>query len=130
MTDAATFVTHFPEFANTTSYPTSRINFWMDTGRKLLSNQRWIDADLLDEGLELFTAHHIVLAQQNTKSAASGAAPGTNTGSVTSKSVDKVSVSYDTNASLVMGAGHWNLTTYGIQFIMMAKMVGAGGVQI
>jgi hypothetical protein len=51
-------------------------------------------------------------------------------GIVSSKSVDKVSVSYDTSGAMEAGAGHWNLTTYGTRYIRLVKLVGAGPLQI
>ncbi len=125
--DAATFRLDLPEFNNTVSFPNAQINFWLGIGNKMLNVARW--SDLLDHGLELFVAHHLSLAKQNEASAATGGVPGVSTGAVSAKGVDKVTVSYDTSAGLNEGAGHWNLTTYGTQFIQLARMVGTGGIQ-
>lgn len=125
----ASFRANFPEFADTAIYPDTTVSYWLGIGVKMLSPDRW--ADLLDHGLELFTAHHIALAAQAVKSSSSGAMPGSNTGVVTGKAVDKVSVSYDAGSTtLDAGAGHWNATTYGVQFLQLVRMAGSGGWQL
>ena len=123
--DAATLRSDFPEFADVLAYTDAQINFWLGIGGKLLRPCAW--DDLLDHGLELFTAHHLSLARINQKAAAKGGAPGSNSGPQASKSIDKVSVSFDTGAATIEGQGHWNLTTYGTQFIQLSRMVGMGG---
>lgn len=125
---ASSFRADFPEFASTATYPDSTVNFWLGLAGKLLSVDRW--GDLLDYGTQLFVAHNITLAARDQKAASAGAAPGTGTGVTASKTVDKVSVSYDTALGGVEGAGNWNLTTYGTRYIQLARMVGAGGVQL
>jgi hypothetical protein len=50
-------------------------------------------------------------------------------GMVARKTVDKVSVTYDTASAMEEDAGHWNLTVYGTRFIRLARMVGTGGMQ-
>lgn len=125
----SSFRANFPEFASTAAYPDSQIIYWLGIGTLLLRPDRW--ADVLDHGLELFTAHHIALSAQAVKAAAAGGTPGANTGVTTSKAVDKVSVSYDAaSTTLDMGAGHWNATVYGVQFLMLARMAGSGGWQL
>ena len=126
--DAATFRSDFPEFTDSNRFPDAQVNFWLGLGEKLLPENRW--ADLRGQGLELFVAHNLVLAAQAGKATASGGLPGASSGVTSSKSVDKVSVSYDTGASLIDGAGHWNLTNYGTRLLWVARMIGAGGVQL
>lgn len=126
--DAATFRTDFPEFADTTAYPDATVNFWLGVGVLRLNPTRWVD--LLDFGLELFTAHQLVIAKQNTDAAVFGGVPGTNTGAVSAESVDKVSVAYDVNIASEADAGYWNLSTYGTQFINLARMAGMGGIEV
>lgn len=123
--DAATFKTIFPEL-NTTAGAT--ITFFITVGEGLLSEERW--GDQLDYGLALFTAHHVAIANKDQASAAAGATPGAVGGVVTSKSVDKVSVSYDGTLGSYEGAGFWNQTNYGVRFFQLARMVGAGGYQV
>lgn len=120
---------NLPEFASTSDYPDATLTYWLGIGMKLLRADRW--GDMLDHGLELFTAHHLVLARQAVQSAALGNTPGANTGVVTSEAVDKVSASYDAaSTTLDTNAGHWNATTYGVQFLMLARMAGSGGWQL
>lgn len=123
--DTATFRQHFPEFADVSVFPDSQIEYWSGIGELMLRVEAW--ADLYDHGLELFTSHHLVLARKNQKAAAGGGEMGTNTGAMSSKSIDKVSASFDTGSSTLDDAGHWNLTTYGTQFKMLSDMVGSGG---
>lgn len=128
MTTIASFRQDFPEFLSSQQYTDAQINFWMTLGLKMLNTDVW--GELLDHGLELFTAHHMTMAQQNAASTANGAAPGQSTGIVSGKTVDKVSVTYDTSAGILENAAHYNLTTYGTQFIYLARLLGAGGIQI
>lgn len=126
--NAATFRADFPEFADEAKYPDALINLWLGIGAKRLPEDRW--ADLLDHGLGLFTAHHLVLARRNADAAAKGGAPGAAAGILSSKSVGPASASYDTGSAALEGGGHWNLTAYGTQFLALAQLVGAGGIQL
>lgn len=126
--DVATFRQQFPEFADTARYPEPLVAFWLDVVTRMLDPKRW--ADLLDVGLALALAHHLVVAVREQGSAVAGKVPGTVLGMQTSKSVDTVSVSYDVGAVTNEGGGFWNMTTYGIQFLGMARLVGSGGVQL
>lgn len=123
--DAATFKTIFPEFTTTAD---ATITFFITVGVGLLSEERW--SDQLEYGLALFTAHHVAVANKDSAAAAAGAEPGAVQGVVTSKSVDKVSVSYDGTLGSYEGAGFWNQTNYGVRFYQLARMVGAGGYQV
>jgi hypothetical protein len=49
---------------------------------------------------------------------------------VTSKSVDKVSMGYDSSATLNPDAGFWNNSRYGSEFYQLILMFGAGGRQL
>lgn len=110
--------TNFPEFEDTAIYPDVVVQFWLGYAIKMLPECRW--GDVLDEGVQLMTAHQLVLAAR----AGAIAAPQS------AKAVDKVSVSYDTGAVTIENAGHWNGTSYGIQFYMLARMMGAGPIQL
>ena len=126
--DATQFRQDFPEFADTTKYPDSSVNLWLTLAGKTLAEDRW--CDYLDIGTELFVAHNLALAAVNQLFASVGGAPGQIKGPVTSKSVDKVSVGYDSGAVALQDGGFFNLTTYGIQFLQYARMVGTGGIQL
>lgn len=126
--DAATFRQDFPEFANVSDYPDAQVNLWLMTGAMLLPADRW--DELLNIGLELYTAHHLALGRRDQAASDAGGVPGTVNGPQTAKSVDKVSASYDTGAVTLDSAGFWNLTTYGIRLLGLSRMVGAGGIQL
>jgi hypothetical protein len=122
------FRTDFPEFANTAIYPDSMVQAWLTVAASLVNATRW--AELANIGMELVTAHHLVLGARDQNSAAVGGVPGLMTGPTSAKSVDKVSTSYDTGAASLDGAGFWSLSSYGIRYLTLARMFGAGGLQI
>lgn len=126
--DITTFRQSFPEFSDATRYPDSLVTFWLGVVTRMLNPDRW--ADLLDIGLSLALAHHLVLAVRDQNTAQAGKVPGTVLGMQTSKSVDTVSVSYDVGAVTNEGGGFWNMTSYGVRFLGMARLFGAGGVQL
>lgn len=127
--DAATFRTDYPEFADTSAYPDSRVNAWLATAVALLDVCRW--GDLYSQGQELFIAHYLALGKRAQLQAMVGGAPGAIEGPVTSKTVDKVSYSMDPKlVTLEGGAGHWNMTLYGVQFLQLMRLVGMGGMQL
>jgi len=129
--NAAKFRADFPEFADVAQYPDAQVNYWLGFGELMLRPERWGTA--LPYGLGFFAAHNLALWRQDMNAVSRPGVPGTpglSTGATSSKTVDKVSVSYDQSAGLVEGAGHWNLTVYGKQFIQMSRMMGAGGIQL
>ena len=127
--EAATFRSHFPEFASETLYPPTVVTFWSGIAEKLVIEERW--DDLYDHGVELATAHYLSLAAGDQRQAAAGGIPGNSTqGAITSQAVGGVSVSFDSSSALETDAGHWNATTYGRQFIRLARMIGMGGYQL
>ena len=118
----AAFVAAFPEFASTTTYPQSQIDFWITQSALFLSERRFT-AEQLDLVTMLWVAHNVVLGERDARAAAVGGTPGESTGPVTNKSVDKVSVGYSEGAN-EDGAGQWNLTTYGRRLWRLMKAVG------
>ena len=124
----ATFRANFPEFSCTQDYPDSTIEFWFTVADGLLNPERW--ANLYEYGTQLIVAHHLAIASRDQQAAHSGGIPGTVQGVQSSKSVDKVSVSYDTKAVTNENEAFWNMTTYGIRLSHLSRMVGAGGVQL
>lgn len=124
----AQFRTDFPEFADVTVYPDATFTLWYGVATKLLNADRW--GTLLDIGSELYVAHQLVLEARAFAEASAGAVPGSSVGPINSKSVDKVSIGYDTSSGTESDVGHWNLTIYGTRFIRLAKMMGMGPVQI
>ncbi|MBU9552441.1 DUF4054 domain-containing protein [Burkholderia multivorans] len=126
--DVSQFRQSFPEFNDTTTYPDSLVQFWMTVAVSLVNAERW--GELTDLGIALVTAHHLALAVKDQKMAAVGGVPGQVTGPQSSKAVDKVSASYDTSAVAIKDGGFWNATMYGVRYLSLAMMMGAGGMQL
>ena len=126
--DIAQFRQSFPEFNDTTTYPDSLVQFWMTVAVSLVNADRW--GELTDLGVTLVTAHHLALALKDKKTAAVGGVPGQVTGPQSSKAVDKVSASYNTEAVAIKDGGFWNATMYGVRYLSMALMMGSGGIQL
>jgi len=124
--EVAEFIEAFPEFADESAYGTMR--FWADVADKRLNVNRW--GELLQQGIYLFVAHNIALSRQAQDAADRDSGVTQSTGLIASKSVGGVSVSYDTNASLLRDAGNFNMTRYGRDFLQLARIVGIGGMQL
>lgn len=123
-----TFRRDFIEFSDSTDYANSTISYYLTLAGKLMDTNRW--GDLYDDGVNLFIAHNIALERRAIQTAANDGIPGQSGGITSSKSVDKVSISYDTASAAELDAGHWNLTIYGTRYIRLARMIGMGPVQI
>src|ERR1700732_2534010 len=124
------FRNDFPEFTDSNAYPDSMIAFWMAVATLFLNPSRWCDAIAL--GAELYTAHMIVLERKDLDASKTRPIgwPGISKGAINSDAAGQVTVSYDTAITLDETGGHWNLTVYGSRFLRMAKMFGAGPVQV
>ncbi len=131
MLDPSTFRTQFPEFSDQTVYPDALVNFWDGVATTMLNPTRW--ASLYATGEALFVAHHLALSARDQAAANAGGVPGEVQGPKTGKSVGGISVSMDTNAVTVNDtefAKFCNMTSYGIRFLALSRIAGAGGVQI
>lgn len=128
MLDESTFRQTMPVFADESVFPSFQFNFYLKLGKKLLPECRW--DDLLDEGLTFFIAHYLTLYARDMAFVNIGGIGGKVVGNETSKAVDGVSKSMDVSGVMNTDAGHWNQTTYGIQFYQLMMMVGAGGIQL
>lgn len=124
----ATFRAAFPEFTDITRYPDGMLNFWAGLATAQVNVNRW--GSQADNGIMLYVAHEITLAAQNQKAGVIGGVPGGASGPTNSKTVGSVTVSYDTQQTAEKDAGWWNLTIYGKQFIRLARIFGAGVVQL
>jgi hypothetical protein len=122
------FRSTFPEFAPDDLYSDGQVNLWLTFALQMANEQRW--GTLYSLGVYLVTAHNLYLSARDQATAEAGGVPGEVTGSVSSKAVDKVSVSYDTGAVAMEKAGDWALSTYGIRYLRMARLMGAGGLQL
>ena len=127
-TSVQQFRADYPEFSGTTTYPNSQVQYWLNVAYSMLNAGRW--GRQLDIGAAAFAAHNLSLEARAMAESANGGVPGGQVGPVSSKSVDKVSMSYDTSSGIQPGAGHWNMTIYGTRFIRMARMFGAGPVHV
>jgi len=120
----------FPEFANdTTAYPDGNLQFWIaigtiaTTGSTTFGSRLW--RSMADLGVMLYAAHHSVIERKGMLESNAGIVPGLSMNVISSKSVDKVSINYDTQIGMELDAGHWNLSVYGRRFIHIARMVGS-----
>jgi len=125
---ASSFRTDLPEFANTTTYPDSMVNFWLGVAANWIDPAIW--STMADFGTELFVAHFISGGAVNIATAAAGGVVGATQGIMSSKGVGPVSVGYDVGAITMADAGQWNATKYGIQFYQLSRMFGSGGMQL
>lgn len=128
MLSESSFRESMPMFADVSLYPSAQFNFYLNMGKKLLPESRW--DDLLDEGLTFYIAHYLTLYERSMLASDVGGDVGKVVGNETSKSVDSVSKSMDVSSVSLTDAGHWNQTTFGIQFLQLARMIGAGGIQL
>lgn len=119
----------FPQFADDTKYPTPMIQARLNLADAMLSESRF-GVDIFPYIVGLFVAHYMALYAADARSSSVGGAGGTNSGVQTSKSVDKVSVSYDASATLNPDAGFWNNTRYGSEFWEYLMLFGAGAIQL
>lgn len=128
MTSPTDFRAAFPAFADTTKYPDASIQFWLTWAPNLLNADRW--GPLLDLGVQLFVAHNLSI--DGPAVAAGGAAgnPGSVVGPQSEGHVDKVGYSRDASVAMLPGAGHWNLSTYGLRYKQLVALVGAGPIQV
>ena len=127
-----TFRLHFPEFSDTTTYPDPQVQFHIDTATVMCSERVW--GEMQQMAVELMTAHFLAMSQFMAQGGAAGGGgggmvPGMQTGVKSSKSVSKVSVSYDHSGTGLEGWGPWNYTVYGQRWAWYAQLAGTGGYE-
>ena len=122
------FRADFPEFSDKTRYPDTSVNFYLTQADNLLEQARF--GDKFVYLAELFTAHYTEIRGRRSAQAALGGVNSSGGGILTSKSVDKVSASYDVSGIINPDAGFWNNTDYGREFFWWWEMSGAGGRQL
>ncbi len=134
------FRQNFNAFADPGIFDDNSINLYLGIAGNLINDARWggnadevldVNGDIvtmgtLDYGICLMTAHHLVLMARDNVTARSGGLPGTVEGIRNSKAVDKVSVGYDSEGVMIKGGDFYNMTQYGIRFLHLAKLMGAG----
>jgi hypothetical protein len=121
--DVATFRLLFSAFADDTVYPDTVVQMWLDLAANFV-NCIWGPTQGFGQGL--WAAHEMA------KMAMAGQ-PGQSlngiSGIVSNKSVDSVSVAYDTQTGTIEGAGSYNLTVYGRQYYQLMRVFGLGPFQ-
>lgn len=118
----------FPQFSDATKYPDPVIQFRFNLADTLIDGSAM--GDMFPYLAELFVAHYMALYASDTAAGALGGAGGATSGVVASKSVDKVSVSYDNSSTLNADAGFWNFSRYGAEFWQLLQFFGYGGIQL
>jgi hypothetical protein len=122
------FRNDFSEFADKNAYPDSTICFWVGVASMFINRERWCEALCL--GVELYTAHQLVLEKQAIDTVQAGGWPGLNKGLINNESPGAITIGYDAASTVEESGGHWNLTVYGTRFLRIARMMGAGPIQI
>lgn len=126
---ASQFRTDFSEFADTSKYPDALVALWLTVALAQVQNaDRW--STLLPTAQELVAAHYLVLATRDRLAAANGGTPGAPLALVTAEAAADLSTAYDVTALLLENAGLWNQTSYGQRYFSLARMIGAGGIQL
>ncbi|EKQ3556062.1 DUF4054 domain-containing protein [Salmonella enterica] len=120
------FRADFPQFDNRQLYPDSQVAFRLAFADRMLNEKRL--AEWFPYMACLVVAHYLTLYPRSARSAALGSVD--TPGVVNSKSVDKVSIGYDTASTLNPDGGFWNRTTYGAEFYQTLLLFGAGGRQL
>lgn len=118
----------FPQFSDTTKYPDPVIQFRLNLVDTLIDGSGM--GNMFPYLAGLFVAHYMVLYASDSAAGALGGTGGSTSGVVASKSVDKVSVSYDNSSTLNADAGFWNFSRYGAEFWQMLQFFGYGGIQL
>ena len=115
----------FPQFDEAT-YPNARVQFWLNLALKLLNKKRW--GNFFEEGVYLNTAHNLTVERQAVENAGSGGG----TGAVVSESQSIGDTSFTVRYDVATAAktGEAESTVYGLQYLRLARIVGAGGVQL
>lgn len=114
--------------------PDDILQHFIDMANAVVKEARWLA--LWKEGMRLYIAHFLTLYLETPQNGATRQQllnGGKIQGNKTSKSVGQVSVSYDTGSqatSDLEGWAAWKLTTYGVQFATLAKMIGMGGMYV
>lgn len=126
---AEKFRADFDEFSDPSRYPDSIISFYLGLADTALDQDK--HGDQFIYLCELFAAHYVELrGKAKAGASVSGAVNSSGGGVLSSKSVDKVSASYDTSGIVNPDAGFWNNTGYGREFYWWWSMFGAGGRQL
>jgi hypothetical protein len=120
----ALFLGLFPEFSNIALYPVPMVEAWIVPAVEQMNSSRF--GSQYNLAVALFIAHNVVLEARELKASQNGkTVVGEAYGPVASKSIDKLSVSYGTTAS-IDGAGAYNLTSYGQRLYKLIQSFSSG----
>jgi hypothetical protein len=132
MLTVADFRAIFPEFT-VEAYPDTQVQFWLDSAANALNPRVW--GARLNEGIALYVAHMLAVntLKRRLASGGSGATlpgvPGLATGLVAAKSVGGASITYNTEVGQLADGGAFNLTTYGQEYLTIARSIAVGAMQ-
>ena len=128
------FLADFPRFDTSgatgegaVQFGPDAINYWLNFAVLSVNHARF--GTWYYTAVELFMAHNLAL-EARAEQGGDQTIPGLIVGAIASTASGDVSVSYNSMANFELGAGHWNLTIYGLRFIRMCRMVAAGPIQI
>jgi hypothetical protein len=124
----AEFRVTIPSMADSARFPDPSVQMWLDNADRLVNAERW--GDNFRMGACLMAAHFLTSMALSDEEAAAGGIAGLRAGAIVSESGDSVSVSFDGSSAMEDSAGHWNMTTFGKQYLRFARMFGAGPVQV
>lgn len=123
MLDENAFRSRYPAFRSD-QFPDSSVEIRLKLADKFFEG--WEDGDVREHAMCLYVAHYLT-AQGMQAAGAGGAA---SLGTVSGKSVDGASISYDTGSAVEQGAGFWNITSYGRELYQLLRVFGAGAIQL
>lgn len=128
---AESFLALYPQFTGV--IPEEVLKMYVDLGVSCINAKRF--GKMWKHAVSLFIAHFCTLYMQSMQpegtAAASVVAAASSAGMVTSESADGVSYSRDGSAlSDLSGWAAFKMTTFGVQFATIARMVGRGGMYV
>ena len=126
-----TFLLLYPQFRG--SIPDAALDMYVDIGLSCVNYKRF--NRMWKAAIGLFIAHFCTLYLQSMQPEGTDAsqvlASASSAGMVTSESADGVSYSRDGSAlNDLNGWAAFKMTTFGVQFATMAKLVGRGGMYV
>jgi uncharacterized protein DUF4054 len=126
--DPTIFRQDFAEFGDFGQYSDARLNRLASLALRQMDACRW--GEWLDDGTNLFVAHKLCLGDRNRRLAESGGNVGVVQGPLTAKAVGEASAAYDASMIQYENGGEMNMTTYGLEWLRLSRMVGAGPIQV
>lgn len=126
-----TFLLLYPQFRG--AIPDAALDMYVDLGLSCVNYKRF--NRMWKAAIGLFIAHFCTLYLQSMQPEGTDAsqvlASASSAGMVTSESADGVSYSRDGSAlNDLNGWAAFKMTTFGVQFATMAKLVGRGGMYV